>query len=381
MYALRDMEAADALTLMEAELGPSKRYGNKYMWCCPFHQDKTPSFVLFPDTSLHCFGCGKHFKDIKTYFQVVHQIGLDYEPKLAPTSSKKKEVVLTEADARDPHIFGRLKALPYFQKRAISEPVFEETLLGYSARWNQQHENHWVKAGSEWLEIPTRFYTIPYIVNGQVLGIQRRRDDEHVAEYMEEMPQVVERVQKHYPDEEITNKLFGPRYNWQSPFSALPYGVDLFVDYQPDGTRAYRHYEFALVTEGEINQLALRTAGFPALKAKKASDQTIVKGVPSLLRNVTHLFVVADNDGGPGLELALAIQKIIGRGYIIVPPKGFKDVDDLAVAGELYSWLKTHCLEPILSENAGQQNRFSLMKGISHEQLRIRGDDSEYVRQ
>lgn len=24
---------------------------------CPIHQERTPSFVLYPDNSFHCFGC------------------------------------------------------------------------------------------------------------------------------------------------------------------------------------------------------------------------------------------------------------------------------------------------------------------------------------
>lgn len=358
MYARRDMEASDALTVMEAELGPAERVGGKYRWRCPSpsHNDSDPSFYLFPDGSMHCFGCKLHYNSIKDYFWKVHKIGMAVEPKPHKvTSYAKKEVVLTDMDARMPHERGRSKALPYFQNRAISEPVFNDTLLGYSTRWNQDRENHLVKLGKDWAEVPARFYTIPYIANHKVLGIQRRLDDEHVKEYLEENPDhIIERTQKHYPNEDVTKKLFGPRYNWQSPFRDLPYGIDLFVDYLPDGTKAYKHYEYALVTEGEIDQLALRTAGFPALKAKRSSAEQIVRGVPSLLRNVTHIFVVADNDGGAGLEMALAIRQIIGRGYIITPPKGFKDVDDLAIAGELYAWLKTHCLEPILSENIGQ---------------------------
>jgi len=30
---------------------------------CPFHNEKTPSFVLYPDGSYHCFGCGKNGKN------------------------------------------------------------------------------------------------------------------------------------------------------------------------------------------------------------------------------------------------------------------------------------------------------------------------------
>ena len=31
--------------------------------CCPFHNEKTPSFYIFPDNSAHCFGCGAHFNN------------------------------------------------------------------------------------------------------------------------------------------------------------------------------------------------------------------------------------------------------------------------------------------------------------------------------
>src|SRR5687768_8827428 len=37
-----------------------KRAGRTYKACCPFHAEKTPSFVVFPHTQTwHCFGaCG-----------------------------------------------------------------------------------------------------------------------------------------------------------------------------------------------------------------------------------------------------------------------------------------------------------------------------------
>ena len=38
-----------------------KRAGNTYKACCPFHNEKTPSFVVNPvRRSYHCFGCGAH---------------------------------------------------------------------------------------------------------------------------------------------------------------------------------------------------------------------------------------------------------------------------------------------------------------------------------
>ena len=36
--------------------------GNKVSLRCPFHNERTPSFVLFPDNSFYCFGCRAHGK-------------------------------------------------------------------------------------------------------------------------------------------------------------------------------------------------------------------------------------------------------------------------------------------------------------------------------
>ncbi len=30
---------------------------------CPFHQERTPSFIVYPDNHYHCFGCGAHGKN------------------------------------------------------------------------------------------------------------------------------------------------------------------------------------------------------------------------------------------------------------------------------------------------------------------------------
>ena len=38
---------------------PLKRTGRTYKGLCPFHSEKTPSFVVYPESqSFYCFGCG-----------------------------------------------------------------------------------------------------------------------------------------------------------------------------------------------------------------------------------------------------------------------------------------------------------------------------------
>lgn len=53
-----------------------KKYGIKTkrtMFCCPFHNDKTPSAKFF-DTSFHCFGCGKS-GDLIQFVQDYYNLG------------------------------------------------------------------------------------------------------------------------------------------------------------------------------------------------------------------------------------------------------------------------------------------------------------------
>jgi len=37
-----------------------RKLGSRYTALCPFHNESTPSFVIYPDNSFYCFGCQAH---------------------------------------------------------------------------------------------------------------------------------------------------------------------------------------------------------------------------------------------------------------------------------------------------------------------------------
>ena len=51
-----------------------KKTGRSYKGLCPFHQEKTPSFVVFPESgNFHCFGCGRG-GDVFTFYMGVERV-------------------------------------------------------------------------------------------------------------------------------------------------------------------------------------------------------------------------------------------------------------------------------------------------------------------
>lgn len=57
------------LDVAEKYLGTLRHKGKCWMGNCPFHDDSSPSFAVYPDTnSFYCFGCAKG-GDVITFVQ------------------------------------------------------------------------------------------------------------------------------------------------------------------------------------------------------------------------------------------------------------------------------------------------------------------------
>lgn len=128
-----------------------KRAGSAYKGLCPFHAEKTPSFIVSPDReSWHCFGCGEG-GDIFTF--LMKRDGMDFREALARLA-EKAGVELSERTAREDRRNRRLRealeaaiawyrevllqahqaerARAYLDERGFSAETLERFTVGYA---------------------------------------------------------------------------------------------------------------------------------------------------------------------------------------------------------------------------------------------------------
>jgi DNA primase len=102
---------------------PLKRAGRNFKACCPFHQEKTPSFMVSPDRQIyHCFGCGESgnaFKFLMRYERMEF-------PEAAGTLAKKAGVILPEEQKQSPQTISLLAQV--FKANETSAAYYERNL-------------------------------------------------------------------------------------------------------------------------------------------------------------------------------------------------------------------------------------------------------------
>lgn len=136
---------------------PLVKKGQNYWGCCPFHNEKTPSFSVNEDKGFyHCFGCGEHGDiisfvmksenvDFKTAItELAAQAGLkmpDYKPKPAAQVAREESYYQIMSGACD--IYQKLlfdasgaAALEYVRRRGFTDEMIQRYRIGYAPKNN-----------------------------------------------------------------------------------------------------------------------------------------------------------------------------------------------------------------------------------------------------
>ncbi len=145
------------------------RAGREYKGCCPFHNEKTPSFYVNDEKSFyHCFGCGAH-GDLIGY--AMHQQGWEFPEAIENLAAeagmqvpqRTQHETPEQQDART-RLYNALEAaaawfssqlfapagrnaLAYLKQRGLSDETIAAWRLGFAPDDAQALRNHMVQKG------------------------------------------------------------------------------------------------------------------------------------------------------------------------------------------------------------------------------------------
>jgi DNA primase len=132
---------------------PLKKAGSTYKGLCPFHRERTPSFVVYPDSGTwHCFGsCGtggdifsflmkKENLDFREALQILaQQAGVSLDDGSNESGQSRRALIYDANNAAAAYYQqilrthpGAAEARTYLEKRGIDDKTIDAFQLGYS---------------------------------------------------------------------------------------------------------------------------------------------------------------------------------------------------------------------------------------------------------
>jgi DNA primase len=300
-----------------------KKAGINHKGLCPFHGEKTPSFIVSPTRqTYHCFGCGAHGDAIRFLCEhtgasfvdavedLAQQVGLQVpadersaEDRAAAAQHKARQATLGDVLARAAtHYRRQLKASPraidYLKKRGVSGEIAARFGLGY--------------APEGWRGLASVFpsYDDPALVESGLVILQE--DGEEQKRYDRFRDRVM------FPIRSVQGDVIGfggrvldrgePKYLNSPETPVFVKGRELYGLYEArQGLRERGH---VLVVEGYMDVVALAQLGFPNAVATLGTACT-EEHVRKLFRFADSVVFSFDGDAagrraaGRALEAAL----------------------------------------------------------------------------
>jgi DNA primase len=301
-----------------------KKAGVNYKGLCPFHGEKTPSFIVSPvRQTYHCFGCGVHgdairflcehhgmgFVDAVT--ELAQQVGMavpedDASPEDRAEATRRREqsaslttVLARAAEHYKAQLKGAPRAIEYLKGRGLSGEIAARFALG------------WAPEG--WRTLASAFprYDDPLLVESGLVIVSG--DDPATQKRYDRFR---ERVM--FPIRNVKGDViaFGgrvldggePKYLNSPETPVFVKGRELYGLFE--GRQGLREKGYALVTEGYMDVVALAQLGFPNAVATLGTACT-AEHVHKLLRFTEHIVFSFDGDAagrraaGRALEAAL----------------------------------------------------------------------------
>lgn len=304
-----------------------KKAGVNFKAPCPFHDEKSPSFVVSPAKQIyHCFGCGVTGDPIRfvmeyeklNYPEAIEKLASYYNFSLQYTTSGEKKSDTRMLDKLNDWYKSLLDsnhtAQTYLKERGIFESSVEKFGIGYAPSSQEtitylkshmfdlkegvelgvigQGDNHLFARFIERITFPIR------AANGSMVGFGGRTISGHQAKYVNS------------PQTKIFNK------------SRLLYAYDLAKE------SIYKNKEM-IVTEGYLDVVMLHQAGFNNAVATLGTALTN-EHLPLLRKGEPRITMAYDGDNA-GLNAAIKASKLLSAsgmdGGVVIFGEGLDPAD------------------------------------------------------
>lgn len=147
------LDKADIAEIISGYI-PLKRSGRNFRANCPFHHEKTPSFMVSPDKQIfHCFGCGsggnvlgfvmkyERLEFPEAVELVANKVGIQipkWQPAFGPGRSETAKIHSANDTAAQFYHYTLLKtehardAVEYLKKRGVNEETIKKLKIGFA---------------------------------------------------------------------------------------------------------------------------------------------------------------------------------------------------------------------------------------------------------
>lgn len=313
-----------------------KKAGANYKACCPFHGEKTPSFVVSPAKQIyHCFGCGAGGDSIKfvmeieklTYPEAIEKVASMYNFSLVYTQGRSdygdvKHILEAMEKWYIKNLDKNPVATQYLLDRGVSHASIEAFGIGFVPTGAEvmqflqsgllslpKAEEAGVVAKGENGRLYARLterITFPiYSPSGGLVGFGGRTITNHPAKYINS------------PQTKLFNK------------SRLLYGYDRAKD------TIYKHKKM-IICEGYLDVVMFHQAGFRQAVATLGTALT-TEHLPLLRKGDPKIILAYDGDNA-GVAAALKAAQMLSiagfDGGVVLFPNG-QDPADLISKGEV----------------------------------------------
>ncbi|WP_200978455.1 DNA primase [Echinicola sp. 20G] len=322
---------------------PLKKKGQNLWACCPFHNEKSPSFSVSPAKQIYkCFGCGASGDAIQFVMEVegigfneaikqlAHKYGIEVEedhtatPEEVQAYNERESLYIVQAFARD--LFhknlletdeGKSIGLSYFKERGFNQATIEKFDLGYAMdSWDTLHKSA-TKAG----------HSEDILLKG---GLILQKEGDPSRKYDRFRGRVVFTIHNlagkpiAFGARILTNDKKQPKYI-NSPETAVYHKSDvLYGMYQ--AKQAIRSKDNCYLVEGYTDVVSMHLSGIENVVASSGTSLTEnqIKLIKRFTDNVTVLY---DGDAA-GIKASLRGIDMLLEGGLNVKAVVFPDGDD-----------------------------------------------------